>query len=146
MYVNCWFHGDEPSPDMWARYGANGTGIAVRSSFARMALAAARSGREVRVSEVKYLDPDEAPVRERSLAAALVRKARCYAFEREVRMFVSTVPTGAEFTFWGDPGGSYVPIPVVLPHLLSGIAFGPNVSAATRDNVELLLPWGQLGF
>src|SRR5689334_11155876 len=119
IYVNCWYHGDEPSPDMWMRYGANGTGIAIKSSFARMALALARTHREVRINEVEYLDSDEAPVRERSLAAALVRKARCYASEREVRMFLSTVPTGTEANFWGEPGGSYVGVPVVLPHLIS---------------------------
>ena len=146
MYVNCWYHGAEPSEEMWVRYGDHGTGVAIRSSFARMALAMSHTGRTVRISEVEYYDPEELPVRERSLAAALVRKARCYAPEQEVRMFVSLVPTGPESNFWGQPRAEYIPIPVVLPHLISVISFGPHASAAARDHVELLLPLGQMSF
>jgi hypothetical protein len=146
MYVNCWYHGNQPSAEMWDRYGGGGAGIAIRSSFARMALAMERTGRHVSISEVEYRDPEEAPVAERSLAAALVRKARCYAGEQEVRMLISKMPTGTEATFWGDPAGDHIPVPVPLPYLISAIAFGPNTSATTRDHVELLLPWGELGF
>jgi hypothetical protein len=146
MYVNCWYHGNQPSAEMWTRFGAGGTGVAICSSFARMALALERTGRTVWISEVEYRDPEELPVSERNLAAALVRKSRSYATEQEVRMFLSKVPTGTEATFWGEPRGDHVSIPVILPHLISSISFGPNASATTRDHVELLLPLGQLGF
>src|SRR6185503_4598883 len=90
-----------------------------------------RTRRDIRISSVEYLDSDEAPVGERNLAAALIRKARCYAIEQEVRMFLSKVPLGTEATFWGEPGASHVAVPVTLPYLISAIALGPNTSAMT---------------
>lgn len=144
MYVNCWHRGVEPSEDMWERYGAGGTGVAICSSFARQVLAIHSSQRIIHISDVEYLDPDEAPVHERSLAAALVRKARSYSTENEVRMFTSKVPLGSEATIWDEPESDHVSVPVNLSHLISRVAFGPHTTAATREHVKLILPWGGL--
>lgn len=145
-YVSCWYHGESPSELMWDRYAAQGTGVAIRSSFARMALALNRTRRTVRISDVEYADPEAAAVSERSLAAALARKGPAYSPEVEVRLTTSLMPTGPGVGFWSEPTQRSILIPVTLSHLIAGMCAGPNATAATIDHIKLLVPWTGLSF
>ena len=140
-YVNCWYRGASPSASMWHRYGAHGTGVAIRSSFARIALALNRTGRSVRITEVEYFDPHELAVSERNLAAARRRKSREYCIEEEVRLTTSLMPTGPKAPFWQEPKRDGLAVPITLPHLIAGIAIGPNAAKSVVDHVKLLVPW-----
>lgn len=103
VYVSSWYLGEHESEAMWRLYCPGGQGVALRTSYARLADTAAAQP-DTWVGMVRYLDYDAARLPERDLLAPVMHKRIAFAHEREVRI-VAVRPEALDD---GRPGPSGV--------------------------------------
>jgi hypothetical protein len=87
LYVNCWRSGSTESLAMWDLYGKGSGIVAIKSTVGRLREAVARYDKAVYISEVRYVDWNDAPGLDNVLVACS-RKDLSYQHEREVRAII----------------------------------------------------------
>jgi hypothetical protein len=91
-FVNCWHMNEHEPASMWAQYVRQGVGVALRSTVGRLMDAVECAPREVRLSEVIYIDyesqrpPDDYPL------ARFIHKRKSFEHERELRAVLDADP------------------------------------------------------
>jgi hypothetical protein len=87
--ISCWCSIDYESAAMWSMYCPEGPGIAVRTTFARLCDAfRACEQWPIRISEITYLDYEQAVIPDRHLLAPFLHKRRSFEHEHEVRAVI----------------------------------------------------------
>ncbi len=134
--VNCWFSGERDSAAMWARFGSQEDGVAVRSSVGQLIDAIDFDGR-VYVGKVSYFDYDRADPPEGSAhigwgnhLTLAFSKRDAFQYEQEVR----AVLFGEE-----NQHRSGVPVSVDLTMLIDEVTVAPFAEQWFVDLVERYL-------
>ena len=90
MYINCWHSNQHESAAMWKIYLKSDEGIAVRSTFDRLARCFDEDDKlnQVCIGRVDYLDYDNAEIPMNNAFYPFVSKRVSFAHEREVRAVI----------------------------------------------------------
>jgi hypothetical protein len=84
-YVNCWHMNEYESEAMWKLYLSSNEGIAVQSTYKRLADSLKEASQEISIGEVKYLRYDQDTITYQSIFSPLLSKRRSFEHERELR-------------------------------------------------------------
>lgn len=82
MFLNCWCMQEHESDALWRIYGAEHGGLAVRSTYSRLA---ATLTPEDDVGEVTYIDYDNETFPDDNVMNCTMHKRRVFSYEREIR-------------------------------------------------------------
>jgi hypothetical protein len=90
MYINCWHSNQHESAAMWKIYLKSDEGIAVRTTFDRLARCLDRNDKlnQVSVGSVSYIDYDNAEIPINNAYFPFLSKRISFAHEREVRAII----------------------------------------------------------
>lgn len=89
--VNCWHWNDYESAAMWALYGREQSGIAIKTSFASLAVSF-KDPTNIYIGKVTYVDYDKDFIPEGSSFSAYLYKRKSFEHEQEVRAMITQVP------------------------------------------------------
>lgn len=89
--VNCWHWNEHESAAMWNIYARQGDGIAIKSSFSRLA-ESFTDGTDIYIGQVNYVDYETTQIPEENLLSAYLHKRKSFEHEREVRALIVDVP------------------------------------------------------
>ncbi len=129
IYLSCWHMSEFESAAMWGLYQTAGHGIAIRSSYRRLAESLLCDD-TIYIGTVKYVDFDKKVIDDSNAFYPFVHKRRSFEFERELRALAQhppeelgdgTVRFGGESA--GPPG---LPLSVDLDHLVETIYVAPD--------------------
>ncbi len=84
VYVNCWHVNEYESAAMWSQYGPT-DGIAIKTNIERMKASFATDHRNVRISEIRYIDYDK---QDSDYRRIYLYKRKSFEHEKELRAFV----------------------------------------------------------
>jgi hypothetical protein len=90
MYINCWHSNQHESAAMWKIYLKSDEGIAVRTTFDRLARCLDGNDKlnQVSVGSVSYIDYDNAEIPINNAYFPFLSKRISFAHEREVRAII----------------------------------------------------------
>ena len=130
--LNCWHIGENESAAMWKLYLKTDEGVAIRSTFRRLADSfKACADRRVYIGKVKYIDYETDSFPEGKLVYPFVHKRMSFAHECELRAVIQLlpVPEGLRVNWTKElsHGGVYVPVDVDL--LLERVFVSPIAPA-----------------
>jgi hypothetical protein len=86
IFVSSWYLGEHESEAMWRIYCPGGQGVALRTSYARLAQTAAANA-DTYVGLVRYIDDESQPLPPADPLASIMHKRIAFAHEREARLF-----------------------------------------------------------
>lgn len=89
--VNCWHWNEHESAAMWNIYARHGDGIAIKSSFSRLA-ESFTDATDIYIGQVNYVDYETTQIPEQNLLSAYLHKRKSFEHEREVRALIMDVP------------------------------------------------------
>jgi hypothetical protein len=140
-FVNCWQQTDHESMAMWDLYGADGCGIAIRSTIGSLKTVVASTRFRIYISEVKYVDWTRYDGDAENLIGMCVRKADGYMHESEVRLIVGdTVPEPFPVLSEEAPRGAPIDCERVARDVLTALApLFPSCDFTTVDGRQLVL-------
>lgn len=116
-YINSWSMGRYESDALWRVYVGTRDGVAVRSTFGRLARSLDAEERPVHIGRVEYIDYDNDSIPEDHVLHPFVFKRRSFDYERELRA-VTQIPAAGD-----APGGLLVPCD--LKALVTAIRVSP---------------------
>jgi hypothetical protein len=130
---------NEESVAMWRGYAGLTTGVAVKSTYRRLC-SSLQGERPVWVGTVKYIDPDNEPIRLGQVLHALLHKRKAFEYERELRAVTKIVDRSD-----ADAGERLgLAVPVDLHTLIDSIVVGPDQDdwffEAVERTVEAIAP------
>ena len=131
-YVNCWTLSSYESVALWRLYVGDGNGVAIESTFRRLADAVHGERRPIFIGRVKYIDYDRDFIPEGNALYPFIRKRRSFEYEREVRALTSSL-FGGVMPEHHEPGESVlIPpspdglvVPVDLERLILRVRVSP---------------------
>lgn len=92
VFVNCWHINEYESDAMWNLYLKSEEGIAVQSTFSRLAESLrGYADKEVYIGKVKYIDYGTEWLPERNLFYPFLHKRKSFGHERELRAIITTM-------------------------------------------------------
>lgn len=115
---------------MWAQYAQRGSGIVIRSTFARLVDSLAEWEQATYVGCVRYVDFDTTSMGSANLLTPFIHKRREFAADRELRVVISQTPASQQEGVSvldhsvSLPDGVLAPIKV--PTLVERVVFAPG--------------------
>jgi hypothetical protein len=95
--ISCWHIAEDESTAMWSQYAGKGSGIALRSTYARLITSLAAWQTPTYIGCVNYVDYQSTPVGSgNNLLAPFVHKRHQFASECELRAVISQTPASAQ--------------------------------------------------
>lgn len=128
IFINSWHENNQESAAMWTLYLKSSEGIAVQSTFGRLADCFGRETPDVYVGEVRYRDYSREMIAESSLFSPFLHKRRSFEHEKELR----AVFLAYDITRDGLPNLSKplsqdgIGVPVDLDKLIANIYVAPT--------------------
>ena len=116
-FINSWSMGRYESDALWRVYVGTRDGVAVRSTFGRLARSLDAEERPVHIGRVEYIDYDNDSIPEDHVLHPFVYKRRSFDYERELRA-VTQIPAADD-----APAGLLVPCD--LKALVTAIRVSP---------------------
>ena len=143
--VNCWYLSEYESLAMWRLYAAAGAGVAICTTFER--LAASFVGAEsVFIGAANYIDYDaDLMPDEDNLLHSVVHKRKSFEHERELRCmtahfapFPASGPPPGTLPVDREISGAGIEVRVGLAHLIESVYVAPQRAAWERDLIDKL--------
>ncbi len=141
VYVNCWHMNEHESAAMWRTYLSAGEGIAIRSTFRRVACSVEADPRGVFIGQVNYIDYAQDHLPNESQYAPFFTKRKSFEHEHELRAMVYH-PPGDNRAWENIPDDEFTPgllIQVDLDQLVEAVYVSPASPRWFRDVVESVL-------
>lgn len=149
--INCWHMNDHESAAMWRLYAPSGEGVAIRSTFQKLANSFHLCSDTVYLGMVRYLDYDRQIDVDiaLNLLAPFLRKRISFRHEQELRCVISKTPHDSSV-----PGGidlEAMPIedgvlaPVDLSELLAEVRISPTAPPWYKEAVEAVTDRFEIG-
>jgi hypothetical protein len=100
--VSCWHVNEYESAAMWKLYLKSNEGIAIQSTFKRLAEAFSENPREIYIGKVNYIDygTDTVGVKFDNMLTYLLHKRRSFEYERELRALTTIPPSVSSYPDW----------------------------------------------
>ena len=148
MPVNCWCELPYESAAMWQLYAPADEGVAIRTSFGRLAKAFEETDESVYIGRINYIDFETEEIPTHNTLYALMCKRREFEHEHEVRAVVSpyyasesrdlTTPPfhGSSEIHRAEHERSGLSISINLDSLIESIWVAPTAPSWIRDSVE----------
>lgn len=96
--VNCWNKKDDESAALWKIYSDFSKGIMIKSSISLLEKSLKDTDKEIKLSEIHYLDYDKEIMPDGNTMYPLIHKHSAYAYEDEVRL-IHEVKSEAGFAY-----------------------------------------------
>ena len=120
---------------MWERYGRTHTGVAIRSTIARLIGALAASPPDVFLSAVSYVDYDKVVIPTANALYPIVHKRLSYSSEMELRALtvIPSPPNEGQYDLRNNPPGIYVPVDLAM--LVEAVYVAPTAPTWLAETV-----------
>lgn len=154
VFMNCWYLGESESYAMWKLYGAEGKGMALKTSVGRLhgAILEDEESEEMWAARVQYSDHPHGPVPGLpEVLSPFLYKRECYAYEKEYRILELRTPEpvmtdgGPELQTGNATHPIFHRIPVDLQTLVSAIYLSPDTRPWVATSIEKMIhgyaPW-----
>jgi Protein of unknown function (DUF2971) len=126
VFVNSWHCNEHESMAMWKIYGAESSGIALRSTYNRLIKSFPEKNEPIHVGVVRYIDFDEDAEPQDEDWLPFMHKRKAYEYEQELRAL-----TRADDA---DAAGVYVGVD--LDELVEGVVLAPGTPEWVLDVVR----------
>jgi hypothetical protein len=127
ILVNSWHMNDHESAAMWRLYLKSDEGVAVRSTFKRLAESFANSPDVVFIGKVKYIDYDTEPIPQDNLFYRCLHKRKSFEYEHELRAITVKLATkGQEIDFTKELSDDECYVIVDLNVLIERVLVSPT--------------------
>ena len=145
--LNCWHISDNESAAMWRLYLKSDEGVAIRSTFRRLADSLKVCvDHKVYIGKVKYIDYETDWLPEGNTFYPFLHKRRSFEHERELRAVIQKLPivegVGIDLAQPSPDAGAYVPVDVDL--LLETVFVSPAAPPWFHELVSSVV--GKYGF
>jgi hypothetical protein len=151
--VSCWHINETESDAMWKLYLSSNEGIAIQSTFKRLANSFKKVEQDVFIGKVKYIDYETQTIPEvKHLGDAFypfLYKRNSFEHERELRAIVQEIPLKRVKNQWdkyeyhpdmSEKGVTYgKAIPIELGHLVERIYVSPASPTWVKEVIESLI-------
>ena len=135
-FLNCWHISENESAAMWKLYLKTDEGVAIRSTFRRLADSLGMTEQKVHIGKVKYINYETDWLPEGNIYYPFVHKRMNFEDERELRAVIYTPPIVEGAIDYHQPSpdpGAYVPVDVNL--LVERVFVSPTAPAWFRELV-----------
>lgn len=143
--INCWHIGEHESAAMWKLYSPDGDGIAIRSTFTRLADSLRICPFPVYIGVVQYLDYDSPTATEGvpfgNLFYPFLRKRISFAHERELRAIASQFPVPTDRSGWHSARDTIqdgLLAPTELTTLITEVRVSPTAKPWYKETVSAI--------
>ncbi len=116
VFTNSWHCNDHESMAMWKIYGAESSGIALRSTYNRLTRSFPDAPEAIHIGCVRYIDFDEETEPEDEDWLPFLHKRRAFEYEQELRAVTRA----------GDEDAIGVYVPVDLDELVERVVLAPG--------------------
>ena len=124
--VNCWNKYSGESAALWKIYSDFSKGIMIKSSICKLEKALEKSDKEIRLSEIKYLDYNKESMPDGNSMYPIIHKQKAYYYEEEVRLIYQIMPeVGWEYDWAKEEVQEGFYIQAELNELIEEIIIGP---------------------
>ena len=124
--VNCWNKYTGESAALWKIYSDFSKGIMIKSSIDRVEKSLLNSEKEIRLSEIKYIDYNEDVMPDGNTMYPIIHKQKAYLYEEEVRLIYEIIPEfGWEHDWSKEEVEEGFYIQADLKELIEEIIIGP---------------------
>lgn len=89
--VNCWHWNEHESAAMWALYGHEQGGVAIKTTFSSLA-ACFIDPVEIYIGQIEYVDYNGTFIPENNVFSAYLHKRKSFEHEREIRAMIAQMP------------------------------------------------------
>ena len=139
--VNCWHINEVESVAMWSLYLRNSEGIALQSTYNRLAESLSVSDQDVFIGQVRYIDYDTEGIEGWNILSPFVHKRKSYEHERELRAVILKYPGMGEkgLDFSTDVIGNGILVPVDVGVLVENIYVAPDAPCHFANRVKSVL-------
>lgn len=136
LTVNCWHLNDCESAAMWKLYGGANKGIAIQSTFGRMAKACEEFPDGVHIGKIRYIDYQSETFKGSTpdKFEPILTKRKSFEHEKELRAVIWGTSTSTKRT---DDGS--VLADVNLKKLIENIYISPFSPNWYRDNIQVIV-------
>jgi hypothetical protein len=126
-HISCWHAEEYESAAMWAVYGGQGKGIAVKTTFARL-VGSFQGSDQIFVGLVRYIDYGSDWIRRDNSFRPFLHKRKSFEHEKELRAILMRWPGDEWLGKWvqAPPSASGVAVPVDLEQLIQGVCIAPS--------------------
>ena len=149
VLINCWSMGDCESDILWKYYLKSEYGVAVQSTFKRLAKSFGKGMQiqndHVFIGVVRYTDHETQWISERNFFYAFLNKMRNFAYENELRAIITRIPqkTTSAGELQADLESEIcevgISVPVDLNILVERIIVSPSAQVWFNDLVKSLM-------
>lgn len=91
--INCWHENERESIAMWTLYTKGTSGIAIRSTVARIKKALKDVPNRLQIARVQYIDHATETVKQNNAYLPFVYKRQAFEHEREIRLLLDPIGT-----------------------------------------------------
>ena len=128
--INCWNKCENESAALWKIYADFNKGIMIKSSIQNLHAAFANNGKQVALSEIRYMDYRKETMLDGNSNYLIIHKQKAYSYEEEVRLIYSVIPEIGWVYNWEEEEvqeGKYIDIDLNL--LIDEIVISPFAPA-----------------
>lgn len=144
--INCWSINEYESDALWKAFSKSDEGIAIQSTFRRLATSFDGSPENVFIGKVRYVDYSTDWIPESNLFYPFLHKRKNFAHENELRAIIQRVPTrqgsnakSLEIDIEKEICDIGIYIHVDLNILIESIFLSPKAQAHFGDAVKAIL-------
>ena len=136
VHINCWHLSEYESVGMWKNYLDSNIGVAIQSTFNRLANAVMESSQLVFIGKVKYIDYDNELIPyDEGLWATFLRKRKVFEYEKEIRAMY--LLSHKKIDDMVKVRGGFVSVDLNL--LIEKVVLAPDVPYWFREVVESVI-------
>ena len=136
-FLNCWHINDYESAAMWSLYLSNNEGIAVQSTFKKLADSFHNAKETIYIGKVNYIDYETATIPDDNVFWPFVHKRKSFENENELRVVLQKIPSGQAIEWPSEPLIPGLYIPSDLEILIEEIYISPTAPSWFKDVVKV---------
>lgn len=142
ILLNCWHANEGESTGMWKLYCGDGNGVAIQSTFKRLADSFQDFENDVYIGKIQYVDYETEVIPEGNIFSPFLYKRKNFAHEQELRACVLLAPLDKgdrkmDLDVARCKKGKYVPVNLNI--LIDKVVAPPNAENWFKNLVRSIL-------
>lgn len=138
MFLNCWSHSDHESAALWDVYLQSNEGVALKSTYGRLAGVLAPSPLTIAISKINYVDYEQTPFFTANIFDPYLHKRLSFEHENEIRAIICTHNIGDNAQLIPAEDDS-VTVPIAVDELVEAVYVSPAAPEWFGDIIEQVI-------
>ncbi|MCP1124519.1 hypothetical protein NKR74_14605 [Bacillus sp. 3103sda1] len=136
IIANCWHINPHESAAMWKLYLKSNEGIAIQSTFKRLADSFTETSKDVYIEKIRYIDYEKDWMHEGNVYYPLLHKRKSFEHEKELRAFIDESYMDEEDKICGPSISGGINVSVNVETLIENIYVSPDAPKWFSDLVK----------